>query len=129
MFSIRVLPTEECGTDGVRLGEIIVGDFTERFACYPVFGSVDQLDTLWRDELFKLIDGAASVALVHDPRFAWIVYREVEQCFVQQVFSLDGDFGHHLVTRLTTTEDGNAVSEWCTQLSTIKRFAGEQSEA
>ncbi len=125
MFSIRVLPPEKSDIDGVRLGEITVGDFTEQFACYPVLEAVDRLDNLWRAELHKLIAGAASVALVHDPRFAWIIYREGERCFVQQVLSLDGDFGRHLATRITTTEEGNTVSEWRTEISTIERFVGK----
>lgn len=129
MFSIRVLPPDESDIDGVRLGEITIGDFTEQFACYPILGPVDQLDDLWCVELHRLINGAASVALVHDPRFAWIIYREDECCFVQQVLSQDGDFGNHLATRITTTEDGNAVSEWCAEISTIEQFVGKQNAA
>jgi len=129
MFSIRVLPLEESDIDGVRLGEIIIGDFMEQFACYPVLGPIDWLDNFWRAELKKLLDGAASVALVHDPRFAWIIYREGERCFIQQVLSLDGDFGKHLAARVTLTEEGNTVSEWQTEISTIAQFVGKQNAA
>ncbi len=129
MFSIRVLPPEESDIDGVRLGEIIIGDFTEQFACYTILEPVDRLDNLWRMELHKLIDGAASVALVHDPRFAWIIYREGGHCFIQQALSLNGDFGKRLATRVTLTEEGYTVSEWQTNISTIAQFIGKQNAA
>lgn len=125
MFSIRVLPTTECGVDGQRLGEISISEFTERFACYPVGNkNVDELDGVWRAELRKLFEGATAVALAHDPRFAWIIYREGQSCFIQQVFSPDGDFRDHLASRITTTEAGHCVSEWNTDISAIAEFLG-----
>ncbi len=122
MFSIRVLPPHQCNVDGQRLGEISIGDFAEQFTCYPIFGSVDELECIWRAELRKLIDGAASVALAYDPRFAWIIYREGQHCFVQQVFARDGDFCNHLASRCTVTEEGHSVSEWDTDVSAIARW-------
>ena len=124
MFSIRALPTIEGDIDGQRLGEISINEFTEQFACYPIGTTVDDLDRVWRDELRKLVGGAAAVALVHDPRFAWIIYRDGQNCFVQQVFSPDGDFHKHLVSRTTVTEDGHGVSEWSIDVSAIAQFLG-----
>ena len=124
MFSIRVLPANESDVDSQRLGEISIGEFTERFACYPNGPNADELDSAWRVELRKLIEGAAAVALAHDPRFAWVIYREGENCFVQQVFSPDGDFRGHLASHITVTEDGNCVSEWNTDVSAIAQFLG-----
>jgi hypothetical protein len=124
MFSIRVLPATESDVDSQRLGEISIGEFTERFACYPVGASVDELDRLWRVELRKLVEGVTAVALTHDPRFAWVIYREGKNCFIQQVFSPDGDFFGHLASRITVTENGHRVSEWNTDVSAIAQFLG-----
>ena len=117
MFSIRLLPESERGLEGETLGEITVGDFTERFA---YFGSASpELD--WKALLQALLDGQPAVVLVHDPRFAWVVYREGDLCFVQQQLSLDGQF-NDLLSRQTTTEDGERISEWRTTLHAIRQF-------
>ena len=34
MFAIRLLPPTRVGLDGQRLGEIVVGDLRETFACH-----------------------------------------------------------------------------------------------
>jgi hypothetical protein len=124
MFSIRVLPVTECDEDGQRLGEISINEFTEQFACYSGGVGVDELDRAWKAELRKLVDGATAVALSHDPRFAWVIYREGQNCFVQQAFAPDGDFRHHLASRNAESEDGHSVSEWNTDVSAIARFLG-----
>ena len=124
MFAIRVLPATERDVDGQHLGEITISEFTERFACYPGGAGADELDRVWRAELRKLVDGATAVALAHDPRFAWVIYREGQSCFVQQVFSSDGDFRDHLASHTAVTEDGHRVSEWNTDVSAIAEFLG-----
>lgn len=124
MFSIRTLPAIESDVDGQRLGEISIDGFTEQFACYPVGVSVNELDRIWRVELRKLVNGSAAIALIYDPRFAWVIYRDGQSCFVQQVFSPDGDFGDHLASRTTVTEGGQRVSEWNIEVSAIAQFLG-----
>lgn len=115
MFSIHKLPSTVRGPGGEEQGEITVGDFVERFAYVASTASE------WKAELQRLIDGALVVALVHDPRFAWVVYREGDRCFVQQRFSLDGQF-LDLLPRETVTEDGDPISEWVTTLEEIRHF-------
>lgn len=122
MFYIRVLPEHEISPTGERLGQICIGNFSERFACSLV--SIEGLESNWANQLRSLIEGTYSVALVHDPRFAWIVYREDKKCFVQQALSLTGDFREHLDCRVTTTEDGERVSEWSTTIEEISEFIG-----
>jgi hypothetical protein len=124
MFSIGLLPPSQSGPDGARLGEIVIGRFNERFCVHPIGGAVQDVESRWRAELRKLVAGASSVALVFDPRFAWVIYREESTCFVQEVLALNGDFSSHLGARHTLTEDGNRVSEWVTDLSSIERFIG-----
>jgi hypothetical protein len=123
MFAIRVLPASQLGPDGQRLGEITIGDFTERFACNFPKGSIEQLESNWRAELRRLVSGAAAVALVHDPRFAWVFYRDGTRCFIQQKLLLHGDF-QNVASRQTKTEDGQTVSEWITHVSDSERFLG-----
>lgn len=101
------------------LGEITVGDFVERFAYWPSRPSAPS----WRAELKRLLEGAPVIALIHDPRFAWIVYREGDLCFIQQKFSLDGQFSD-LLPRETKTEDGDRISQWSTTIQEIQRFLG-----
>jgi hypothetical protein len=122
MFSIGLLPPPQSGHDGARLGEIVIGQFNERFSVHPISAEIQDVQSLWRAELRKLVAGASSVALIFDPRFAWVIYREESTCFVQEVLALDGDFSSHLGARHTLTEDGNRISEWTTDLSSIERF-------
>ena len=121
MFDIRVLPPSERGPDHERLGRITIGDFAERFACHDTNVSVDDFTVGWRDRLKSLIQGEAAVALVHDPRFAWIVYREGDECFVQQKLALDGRF-EPIQPRETVSEDGDRISEWPVSLQAIIEF-------
>ncbi|XZG69526.1 hypothetical protein ACTSKR_12820 [Chitinibacteraceae bacterium HSL-7] len=124
MFSIRLLPPSERSPDVPRMGEIVIGEFIERFTVCPLDGNFDALEASWQAELHKLLNGAASVALVFDPRFAWVVYREGSTCFVQEVLALRGDFSEHLSVRHTVTEEGGRISEWVTDVSSVARFIG-----
>jgi hypothetical protein len=49
------------------------------------------------------------------------VYREGADCYVQQRLSLDGSFAD-ILPRVTTTEDGDAVSEWATSMHAVGQF-------
>jgi predicted metallo-beta-lactamase superfamily hydrolase len=119
MFAIRLLPPTRLGPDGQRLGEIVVGDFRETFACHSE--DIAGLEVGWRERLKALVEGEPAVVLRHDPRFAWIVYREGADCYVQQQLSLDGSFAD-VLPRVTTTEDGCAVSEWATTMAALGQF-------
>jgi len=120
MFEIRVLPPSQLGPDGQRLGTITIGDFTEMFACH--WGeSIDEMESRWRDELRKLLVGKSAVGLIHDPRFAWIIYREGDSCFVQQRLAINGQF-FPVAPRRTCNEDGHRISEWTTNVEEIERF-------
>jgi hypothetical protein len=119
MFAIRLLPPTQVGLDGQRRGEIVVGDFRETFACHS--DDFAGLEDGWRERLRALVEGESAVTLRHDPRFAWIVYREGAACYVQQRLSVDGSFAN-VLPRVTMTEDGDAVSEWATSLAAVEQF-------
>ena len=130
-FSIQLVPLE-LGPDYERLGVITIGDFTERFACRPVFvrSSLAQVERQWRTELKSLLAGEPAVVLAHDPRFAWVFYRDGQVCHIQQRFFLDGvPVGSNLHTdrdrvppRCVVTDDGERVSEWSTSMEAIEQF-------
>jgi hypothetical protein len=125
MFDIRVLPTSQRGPDGERLGRITIGDFTERFACHDAAVPVDGFTSVWRDELRSLVQGRNAVALVHDPRFCWVVYRDGEQCFVQQLLMIDGCVDP-FPPRQTVSDTGERISEWPISLHAIAEFLSAQ---
>jgi hypothetical protein len=114
MFEIAVLPSSERGEDGQRLGRITIGDFSERFGCYGSAAQIGRMDSTWRARLQAIVDGALVVALIHDPRFAWVVFRDGESCFVQQVGSPNGKFG--------APRRHRGASEWETTVAAIRGF-------
>ncbi len=123
MFSIRLLPEDQVTDDGARIGEIVIDAFRERFACHQVDVPMERMESSWRRALQRLVDGEGegAVALVHDPRFAWIVYRMDSQCAIQQKFSCTGEFGR-IPPRRTQTESGENISEWRLDIGSIRRF-------
>jgi hypothetical protein len=124
MFAIQLLPPTDLGADGERLGEIMVGDFRETFACHD--SDCDAMERRWRERLSALVGGDPAVALQYDPRFAWVVYRDGADCFVQERLSLNGDF-HSLGPRVTVNEAGELVSEWATTVAAIQRFLAKHT--
>jgi hypothetical protein len=121
MFDICLLPSDQLGPDGQRLGRITISDFTERFACHPAIASVDEYPRIWKERLRLLIGGELSVPLIHDPHFAWIIYRDGQRCHVQQRLALDGRF-EPIPPREVISEDGDRISEWHTSLESVARF-------
>ncbi|MFO0941006.1 MAG: hypothetical protein U0930_09575 [Pirellulales bacterium] len=41
MFDIRILPESSLGAEGQRLGRIVIGDFSELFACHETNAPVE----------------------------------------------------------------------------------------
>ncbi len=122
MFDIKLLNESEKGPNGERLGQITIGDHTERFACYPtVDASVNSFPNIWRQRLEHLIDGESSVKLDYDPRFSWVIYREGESCFVQQIFFPNG-INANIPERKTISENGDPISEWNVSLDSISSY-------
>jgi hypothetical protein len=124
MFDIRLLPASELGPDGQRLGRITVGDWSETFSCYPVGQSVEEMAEQWKERLGLLLRGAEAVALVHDPRLAYVVYREGNRCFVQEHLDVKGAGFAVLRPRETVSDEGQSISEWETSLSAIAIHVG-----
>ncbi len=123
MFDIQLLKESEADLNGARLGKITIGNFVERFACYPieVDDDVNELPMTWQQNLELLFTGCSKVKLDHDPRISWVVYREGETCFIQQIMFVDG-VKSNIPERITVNEDGNSISEWSVNLEDISAF-------
>ncbi|MEO0587274.1 MAG: hypothetical protein AAF078_06495 [Planctomycetota bacterium] len=129
VFEIRVLPPEELSLYGDRMGLIRIGDFVERFSCNDHFDlRVEDFEAHWRRELQRLLRGVSSVPLIHEPMFAWIVFRLGDECFVQQRMSVDCDF-RVLSPRETISEDGLKISDWPVTLGAIQRFVDTEESS
>jgi hypothetical protein len=120
MFAIRLLPPDPDDTGGVPFGEIEIGEFRERFRCQVTDMSQDTVAN-WLTELSALVHGEPIATLRHDPRMAWIVYREGDDCYVQKRLSLDGTFGD-LQPRKVLTEVKEMISTWTTSVTEIRQF-------
>ena len=128
MFDIRIL-SQEIGPSGEKPGLITIGDFSERFSFWLIGDCAADIEAQWRRELRRLVDNldnTSSVALIHDPRFAWILYREESACYIHQVFDPEGLFVDHLAYRVTESEDGDPISEWETSVADIQNFLAHQ---
>ena len=130
-FAIRLLPGNERTVDGIRIGEIRIGTFVERFAVYPIDGSVEDVAARWEGELRLLIDGASAVGLPTASNMTWVLYRIGNEVLVQQFLMLPGNGprlarGGRVVDipeRTTVDEDGVRISEWATSVEAVSAFA------
>lgn len=121
MFDIHIIRESDQAADRQRFGRITVGDFSEKFACHDVDVAVDAFPAVWKARLASLLNGEQAVALVHDPRFAWIVYRVSDICYIQQRLAINGCF-KQIPSRQTVSEDGERISEWPVPLNAVAQF-------
>lgn len=129
-FSIRLLPADQRGPDGQRVGEICVGTFAERFAVYPFDGTAEAVAARWSGELRRLLEGAVAVGLPTAPNMAWVLYRSDREVIVQQMLMLpavgpklaQGGRVVDIPERTTVNEDGDRISEWMTTIEAVAAF-------
>ena len=133
-FSIKLLPASDDDVEGVRYGRITVGTFQESFEVCPweANDSADTVSTQWYVALRTLLHGADYVALRTQALRAWMLYRQGEKVFVQDVLLLDdaawpedSNRVNTLPPRRTQTDDGAPVSEWHTTISAIRTFLAQ----
>jgi hypothetical protein len=131
MFRIELKPVFDRSTDGARMGQISIGDFTEEFSVIWTDTMPAAPEKHWRKALENLIGGTEAVALLASPNRAWIAYRVGNDVFVQDQLigaqewpgSIDalGQLTNAPV-RKTISEDGQKISEWRTSIHEIKTF-------
>lgn len=132
-FSIEVLVAL---AEGSRLGRIVIGDFSERFALAPAppVPTVEGLPAAWRLGLARLLTAEDATAVLRtDPMQAWVLYREGSVVHIQQHLLVPGWEGEldakgsvvRPPPRETLTEDGDPISEWRTSIDAIRAFLDE----
>ena len=128
-FSIRVLAGERTRY-GKQLGEIRIGDFTERFDVYPFLGSVEVVQDRWRVELGRLVGGRRAIGLATASNMTWVLHRYGSAVRVNEMAMMCG-IGPRLTTggRVTRirpcpvfNDDGQRISVWTTTVEAIRSF-------
>ena len=131
MFSIDLLPEGERTSYGDRLGQIRVGQFSERIVVAALPGQdVSALPTEWRRNLRELLERVDAVALRTQPHEVWVLYRCDSAVFVQNQMLVPDWPGSLSVEgavvsvpgRQTVTEDGDPISEWATSVADVRDF-------
>ncbi|MCG8456916.1 MAG: hypothetical protein MI919_11600 [Holophagales bacterium] len=132
MFAIRALPPEDRGPSRERLGEIVVGDFAERFvvARFPGCARVEDIPAHWHSRLVAFTRGREGIALQTQPSRAWIRYHDGDAVVVQDHALVPewqgrlGDDGRLLAvpSYASRTEGGEPVSEWRATLRQAQDF-------
>ncbi|MCX4452872.1 hypothetical protein OOK58_12335 [Streptomyces sp. NBC_01728] len=121
-------------------GRIVVGDFTEAFPMDLTFWDSEHYEKSWANALRRLegADVATSclVSSITDPKtanfvFCWPLYRIRDDVFAQNSLiilnELDNAFDPEspwlsVGPREIVDEDGNKISEWRTDIGTVREF-------
>jgi hypothetical protein len=141
-FAIRLKDKLEVeDNETFALGEIIIGSFSENFQASISYWRIDRYKSQWKQALKRLIEGSSMTALItsmYDPQLAnfifwWVFYRVEETVYIQNhvlfMDDIEGTFNEKLIydyipKRETVNEDGDRISEWKTDLKSIKTFLG-----
>jgi hypothetical protein len=139
-FWIRFLDKWGSGDlSGTRFGEIKIGHFRETFlADVASYWDEKKYETQWMKALSNILIGerSALITQITDPSNSnfirwWAMYHEGdvvrfqdEMIFLEQ---LSGPFDPNEVERfvrprMTITEEGDEISEWCTTTSSVRAF-------
>lgn len=141
MFRIEFESDELRAAGGVSVGSIVIGSFRERFEASLDFWEEADYEEHWLKAIRRLVDGAASTALItqlHDPAQAnfivwWPIYRvDAVARFHNQLLMLEdldttfdlGDIYRHIPPYGQTNEDGERISEWSVSLVELESFVG-----
>ncbi|WP_193368588.1 hypothetical protein [Pelagibius marinus] len=135
------LSEDQFESDGekIALGSIKLGNFQEDFHASLSHWDQERYRSQWKEALERLVKGEDKSALVtsmYDPDKAnfitwWPLYRDGDCVLVQNqllfLAELAKPFSEaqpykSVPRRETTTEDGEAISEWTIDLSDIEEF-------
>jgi hypothetical protein len=141
MFEIiltdEIVPETDPGVVALY-GKIYVGDFAETFITSLVSWNQKAYERHWASALRRLLEGASKSALITsyvEPGLAdhlvwWPLYREGDTVYVQnhmlfydqlgKPFS-SGDPWRSVPQRRTVNPEGQRISEWETDLSSIQK--------
>ncbi|KUO15388.1 hypothetical protein AQJ91_41710 [Streptomyces dysideae] len=117
-----------------------MGDFAETFRTDLTFWGPGQYERSWARALLRLeeadVTTSCLVSSITDPKtanfvFCLTLYRVRDDIFVQNSLillgELDDDFDPEnpwlsIGSREVADEDGNRISEWCTDITAVREF-------
>ena len=142
-FSISLLPKtkkqqKEMYSD-IVLGEIVIGDFKEKFEASLSYWDEENYRKQWEEGLERILCGNKKSCLIttmYDPNIAnfifwWPLYRMDELIIIQNhllfVKKLKPPFDpkfpyEHIRDRVSINEEGRKISEWQIPLTDISQF-------
>jgi hypothetical protein len=121
------------------LGEIVIGDFHERFESPLDYWSVKDYQSQWKEALMRIIEGhekSCFITSINNPRSSnfyiwWPIYREDESVFIQnhlfflgeaqEPFNLYNPY-KSVKERVTINGEGQKISEWMVSINEISDF-------
>jgi hypothetical protein len=139
MFDIGFIQNEppyldEDGWPGLW-GQIVLGEFTERFVAPIDWWTRDDYERQWFEGARRLIDGAQESAFVQEAgRLWWTAWREGDDVHIQQRLLVDeslsrartagvGELPYEVVgLRATHTDDGQLLSTWIVSIADLRAF-------
>ena len=121
------------------MGEIVIGNFRERFETPLDYWAIKDYESQWKEALRRTIEGNGKSCLItsmNDPQTSnfyiwWPIYREDESVFIQNhLFFLEEalepfDFYNPYKSvreRITINEEGQEISEWMVSIDEISDF-------
>lgn len=133
MFSIKLLPGSAPRTANA---EIIIGGHKEAAEVPLQYWRRDRYRKQWRDALQGIVSGKQTGCLItgmYDPKHAnflmwWPMWRVGETVYVQnQILFMDkirqgfdeDRIEHYIPKRMTTTSEGEKISEWSVNVKDI----------
>lgn len=142
-FDIRFVQDGEAGPPpGCCFGEIRIESFRELFVSGITFWGREDYERQWTGAASRILTGdrTAMIVSLSDPSSAnfvrwWAMYREREVVFIQEQLcfldelteKFDPDMVDKFVRpRETTSEDGQAISEWSIAVSAVREFLERQ---
>lgn len=139
MFSIKCIKTNL--TEDINYGRITIDDFEELFELPTDYWNFGDYISHWVKELTDVVEGKTKTALLTTMFYpdqanffiTWPIYRDGDTVYVQNriIFleEIEGDFeieklSEYVGDRMTIDEDGKKISEWKTDIASIKEFLG-----
>lgn len=145
-FSIEFTGHSDADEGEVASGVLTIGNHKEAFQSPLSYWNVEKYLSQWKEGLMRLINGNAKSAIVTsmlDPKtanfiFWWVLYIDGDNIHIQNhiLFMSDIDKGfdekkiyNHIPDRETSTDEGEAISEWHITVADIAEFLPALAQA
>lgn len=145
-FNIRFIPNEDVDTRAdCCYGELCIESLRERFVVDITFWERADYEKQWLRAALNIVDGdkSALIVSVTNPATSnfvrwWAMYRDQDTIYFQEqirfLAELSDAFDPYAVEKFvlpreTVSEDGEAISEWSTTVSTVRDFLSRASSS